>query len=135
MDPDEGLKQLRSNLEFIQLQLDLEGECIHPEEYEAVVSDVVDLFNGMDTWMKNGGFPPEAWNEHRYCNELASHSEHRCCLPKHNDGLHIYLNEDRAPVVFFAEDLEFGSETSVITRPESARARAQKAWKLMKREE
>jgi hypothetical protein len=50
MDPTEALKQLRALMVEAT-----RGDC------EGNLSEIVELFNGLDTWLTKGGFLPSQW--------------------------------------------------------------------------
>jgi hypothetical protein len=61
MDPDEALRRLRSILLELEEGLDEElGEATY-RDVEDDVSTLIDVFSGLDNWLKKGGFLPKDW--------------------------------------------------------------------------
>jgi hypothetical protein len=56
MDPDEALNKLRSILR--ELEERLETGFTNAEDD---VSTLIDVFQGLDDWLKKGGFLPKDW--------------------------------------------------------------------------
>lgn len=73
MDPNAALEQMRSLraeiVEYLDAHSDDEEEDQEnaPEfaEYQAKVSELMDVLDGIDEWMKRGGFLPNDWKKNR----------------------------------------------------------------------
>ena len=64
MDPNEALRQLRARFTIIdRLLAGLESD----EKYirNGDLSELIDLFQGLDEWLSKGGFLPDAWEVNR----------------------------------------------------------------------
>lgn len=63
MDPDTALQNLyaavRRAERYQDEDTDAAGFCVVPN---GTVSDIIDAFDALDGWLKNGGFLPFRWN-------------------------------------------------------------------------
>ena len=53
MDPDACLSEIRSIVHH--------ADDVDPDVVEGLFDRLVDLVDGMDTWMSRGGHPPKPW--------------------------------------------------------------------------
>lgn len=53
MDPDACLSEIRSIVHH--------ADDVDPDVLEGIFDRLVDLIDGMDTWMSRGGRPPKPW--------------------------------------------------------------------------
>lgn len=58
MDPDEALCRLRSMLREAESLASLTESST-----EAILSEIIDTFDGLDSWLKRGGFLPKCWEQ------------------------------------------------------------------------
>lgn len=70
MDPNTAPVELRARLIDLQKQIDRGdfGHCALDETVSGFVNDVSDicnLFDGLDTWLCTAGFLPVDWQKHR----------------------------------------------------------------------
>lgn len=63
MDPDQALSDLQKHMKRIEKLVDME-ECDELELKE-VANRAVDLWNGLDRWMREAGALPRDWSRHR----------------------------------------------------------------------
>lgn len=70
MDPNEALEQIRKHAKDIGHQLDREELSVGSESAVPVcallasMSELLDYINGLDAWLCQGGFLPDAWQRH-----------------------------------------------------------------------
>ena len=57
MDPDAALTEMRGFVDKLRRHLEDQEESPDLADYDRFV----DLFNGLDDWIADGGFLPEAW--------------------------------------------------------------------------
>ena len=63
-DPDIALSELREVLEELAEEIDHKQPQDLLDEVEPLpelVSEAIDLFQGLDDWLSNGGFKPKDW--------------------------------------------------------------------------
>ena len=75
MDPDALLDELRNKLSLLSRENnkpDKDPDIVFwennnqykdPEVLSQLIEDVNQLFEGLDTWISNGGFLPKAWQK------------------------------------------------------------------------
>ena len=69
MDPDACLSEIRSIVQHVD-------DPDEPDAVEDRFERLVELVDGLDTWMRLGGYPPGAWGQHlwRHLREAPAYS-------------------------------------------------------------
>ena len=66
MDPNEALKIIRATMKQLQATVDRADDYLKLNIYAiGQLSEMVDAWNGLDDWLKKGGFPPKSWRRKR----------------------------------------------------------------------
>jgi len=67
VDPNEALDIIRDVMEKLRTAIDEneEEDFILSFQEVAELSEMVDVWEGLDNWMKGGGFLPHDWNPRR----------------------------------------------------------------------
>jgi hypothetical protein len=61
MDPNETLERMRKISAWVGVSPSV--PTAEPSIVREALSELVELFDGLDDWLSRGGFPPEAWRE------------------------------------------------------------------------
>lgn len=64
MDPDQALSDLRDIFHKIQM-----GSSLSLHMKLELAQQAAEIFEGLDEWLKCGGFPPKDWSEDGQTNE------------------------------------------------------------------